>query len=44
LKVLKEEVIQLRPRKRQLTQMLVFLSVAFVVLVGVWFMGCKEMH
>jgi len=44
LKVLKEKVIQLRQRKRQLTQMLVFLSVALVALTGVWFMGCKELH
>jgi hypothetical protein len=41
---LKEEVIQFRQRKRQLTQMLVFLSIAFVGLAGVWLMGCKAMH
>jgi predicted nucleic acid-binding Zn ribbon protein len=43
---LKEEVVQLREWKRQLNQMLVSLSVVFIVLVGVWLMGMgsKAMH
>jgi predicted nucleic acid-binding Zn ribbon protein len=40
LNCLKEEVIQLRARKRQLTQMLLFLTVMFIAFVGVWLMGC----
>jgi hypothetical protein len=36
-------VIQLRAWKRQLTQMLVYLSVVFIALVGVLLMGCKVM-
>jgi hypothetical protein len=43
LKCLKENVIQLRAWKRQLTQMLVYLSVVFIALVGVLLMGCKVM-
>jgi hypothetical protein len=40
LNCLKEDVIQLRARKRQLTQMLLFLTVVFIAFVGVWLMGC----
>ncbi|XP_062173577.1 uncharacterized protein LOC133879042 [Alnus glutinosa] len=40
LNCLKEEVIQLRAQKRQLTQMLLFLTVVFIAFVGVWLMGC----
>jgi predicted nucleic acid-binding Zn ribbon protein len=44
LKWLKDEVIQLRTRKRQLTHMLVSLSVVIIILVGVWLMGRMAMH
>jgi len=44
LKCLKEEVIQLKAWKRQLTQMLVSLTVVFIAFVGLWLMGCKAIH
>jgi len=44
LNCLKEEVIQLRARKMQLTQMLLFLTVVFIAFLGVWLMGCKVIH
>ncbi|XP_062145629.1 uncharacterized protein LOC133853649 [Alnus glutinosa] len=44
LNCLKEEVIQLRARKMQLTQMLLFLTVVVIAFLGVWLMGCKVIH
>jgi len=44
LKCLKDKVMQLSARKRQLTHMSVSLSVVTIALVGVWLMGRKAMH